>query len=280
MAIVTTDSKHYSNIADAIREKAGKTWEATYKPEDMPSGIAEVYTVGYEKGSNDGFMGGHEAGYEMGKQVERNEFWEHALMYEQDWTRRFAGSAWNDNTFRPTKDLKAKGGSFQMFSGCKITDLAGILRECGVTLDVSGEDWRVDDMFSSATLLTTVPYLDLRNASWGNSTLNGLFYGCTALHTIEGLHLNEDGNTTWGSSTFANCTALENLTIYGQNGQNGLNLSWSTKLTHDSLMSVINALQDKSGTGTPWTVTLGSVNLAKLTDAEKAMATQKGWTLA
>jgi hypothetical protein len=68
-------------------------------------------------------------------------------------------------------------------------------------------------------------------------------------------------------------------------GQNGFNVQNSTKLTHDSLINnegtgILNSLEDKSGTGSTWTITLGSANLAKLTDGEKAIATQKGWTLA
>ena len=45
-------------------------------------------------------------------------------------------------------------------------------------------------------------------------------------------------------------------------------------------MSVVDALQDYADSGTTYTVTFGAVNLAKLTDAEKATATGKGWTLA
>jgi hypothetical protein len=78
--------------------------------------------------------------------------------------------------------------------------------------------------------------------------------------------------------TFAHCVALEEIRIDGEIGQNGLSFSTSRKLTHDSLMSIINCLEAKTE-GT-WTVTLGATNLAKLTDAEKAIATQKGWTLA
>ena len=86
------------------------------------------------------------------------------------------------------------------------------------------------------------------------------------------------GKETGYSGTFGGCKALENLLVHGTIGQNGFNVSQSTKLTHDSLMSIINALEAKTE-GT-WTVTLGATNLAKLTDAEKAIATQKGWTLA
>lgn len=101
------------------------------------------------------------------------------------------------------------------------------------------------------------------------------FSNCYVLHTVSKIGVAE--STTF-ISTFTNCIELRNLTIDGVIGQNGFDVHWSTKLTHDSLMSIINALQTKtSGT---WTVKLGTTNLAKLTDAEKAIATQKGWTLA
>ena len=93
---------------------------------------------------------------------------------------------------------------------------------------------------------------------------------------IRKLVVNE--NTTYTASAFAAATKLEELNFEGVIGQSGLDVSPCTNLPHDSLMSIINALQTKtSGT---WTVTLGTSNLAKLTDAEKAIATQKGWTLA
>lgn len=109
------------------------------------------------------------------------------------------------------------------------------------------------------------------------NTYSNAFAYCTVLHTIAKLGCDE--NTAF-DNTFRNCYALRNITIDGVIGQNGFNVSASTYLTHDSLMSIIDHLADKSGTGTTWTITLGSTNLAKLTDAEKAIATQKGWTLA
>lgn len=256
MAIVTTDSKHYSNIAAAIREKTGKA--TTYKPEEIPAGVVEVY--------------------EVGKQAEHEEFWSNVLSGTA-WDCKFYGPTWTDKTFRPTVDVKPVGSAYSMFYLSMITDLVKTLEDAGVTLDTSGITSRVDNMFAWCTNLTTVPYLDVRNANFGTATLTGLFDYCSKLHTVKGLHLSE--STTFSTSTFGRCSALENLTIYGTIGQNGLYLAYSNKLTHDSLMSVINALADKTGdTSKNWTVTLGTTNLAKLTDAEKAIATQKGWTLA
>lgn len=53
------------------------------------------------------------------------------------------------------------------------------------------------------------------------------------------------------------------------------------KLTHDSLMSIINALFDwvADGQAPDIEISLGSTNLEKLTDDEKNIITSKGWIL-
>ena len=70
-------------------------------------------------------------------------------------------------------------------------------------------------------------------------------------------------------------------TIANSNDPNyTLNLSGCNKLTHDSLMSVINGLYDIASAGVqPQQLILGSTNLAKLSQAEKDMVTAKGWNL-
>lgn len=53
--------------------------------------------------------------------------------------------------------------------------------------------------------------------------------------------------------------------------------SGSNALSHDSLIRIINKLQPVS---TTQTLTIGSVNIAKLSNAEIAVATEKGWAVA
>lgn len=105
------------------------------------------------------------------------------------------------------------------------------------------------------------------------------FSGCRKLHTIEGVDFSSARAVKYA---FANCPELVNLTFNGVIKVTDLDLSSCTKLTHDSLMSAINALLDHKTAGTSGTfkLILGTTNLAKLTDAEKAIATQRGWTLA
>lgn len=75
---------------------------------------------------------------------------------------------------------------------------------------------------------------------------------------------------------FAICPELTEITG-NPNFKTSVGFSDSTKLTHDSLMVIINGLQTVTETQT---LTLGTDNLAKLSDAEKQIATDKGWTLA
>lgn len=126
-------------------------------------------------------------------------------------------------------------------------------------------------MFFECTSLKAVPPLDTSNGT----EFQNMFNTCKSLITIE--------LTSFVSSQymFANCLALENLTVTGTItvNNNYLKLSDSTLLTVDSLLSVLNALADNTGK-TKRTITLGATNLAKLTDEQKAIATNKNYTLA
>ena len=116
--------------------------------------------------------------------------------------------------------------------------------------------------------LATFPQLDLSN---GTNFTNAWFQ-CSALTTIPQLDLSKgtDFEQTW-----YNCPALTTLGGFGAISAD-IDLSSSTKLTVESIMNVIN----QAATVTGKTMTLGSTNLAKLTDEQKAVATSKGWTLA
>lgn len=65
----------------------------------------------------------------------------------------------------------------------------------------------------------------------------------------------------------------------GENYNITTNLSYCINLKYESILKLLNNLKDLSG-DTAKTLTLGATNLAKLTDEEKAIATNKNWTLA
>ena len=64
-----------------------------------------------------------------------------------------------------------------------------------------------------------------------------------------------------------------------KNISKNFNLANNNQLSHDSLIRIINNLKTLAS-GTTATLTIGTYNIAKLTSEEKAIATNKGWTLA
>ena len=247
MAIVTTDDRHYRNIASTIREKTGTS--TTYTPEEMPSGVSEVF--------------------DAGKKAEYDRFWDAFQNNGKrtNYDRAFYGEGWNETSYTPKYDMQPTSAN-QMFASSNVSGIEV------TTVDFS-KATTGDYLLYNCQKLTRVPTISLVSLSG----LNNTFAWSGNIVTIDKLVLKSDGSQTF-TTTFQSCGSLVNLTIVGTIGQNGFNVGGSPKLSHDSLMSIINALQDKTSVGGTWSVTLGATNLAKLTDAEKAIATQKGWTLA
>lgn len=82
--------------------------------------------------------------------------------------------------------------------------------------------------------------------------------------------------TSVDNTAFNACYNIEVVTL--EDGFNtNLNISFSTLYSVDTMVAMFNALSTTTSTKT---LTLGSTNLKKLTTEQKAIATNKGWTLA
>lgn len=97
------------------------------------------------------------------------------------------------------------------------------------------------------------------------------FNSCTNLETI---NLPSSVGTIFKTS-FLNCRSLTNVTLGDNFNCNNLDLSASTKYSVDTLIAMLTALADRSEQSA-YTLT----NLAKLSDDQRAIATDKNWTLA
>ena len=151
-----------------------------------------------------------------------------------------------------------------MFGGCStLTTIPQLDTSSGINFS---------NMFSVCEKLTTIPQLD---TSRGNS-FSSMFYRCSKLTTI---NLSSFYSSNY---MFESCIALENLNVTGTITvkNNYLNLSYSKNLTVESLLNVLNALSDNTSVSTTYKITLGSTNLAKLTDEQKQIAINKNYTLA
>ena len=100
-----------------------------------------------------------------------------------------------------------------------------------------------------------------------------MFYHCSKLTTIPQL---DTSKVTDMNNMFSYCSKLE--AIHMTNINANLSISASTLFTREALVEIIGNL--KAQTSGSKTLTMGSTNLAKLTDEDKAVATGKGWTLA
>lgn len=97
------------------------------------------------------------------------------------------------------------------------------------------------------------------------------FSGNRAITSILGLDIT---NLTGTNINFTNCTSLVYLELKGANKSFSVS---SSPLNKNSLLYILNNLQSVEEMQT---LTLGETNLAKLSEEEKAIATNKGWTLA
>lgn len=276
---ISANNEELRGILDTVQDlpDAGGGYDEGYEA-GLIAGQEEGYNSGYEEGFargseesyEEGYRYGLEEGEAAGKRAEHDAFWDAIQNFgnETQYSYKFMGAGWTDEAFKPKYDI-TPAGVYQTFYGCKITDLKGILDSQGVKLDTS-KATNCTYGFSGSTI-TRIPTLDCRKMT----SFSFPFTNCNNLTYIEKLIL-PDGFDL--GSSLSGLSALTSITIEGTIGAN-CNVMY-TPLSHDSLMSIISALKDYSGTGTTRTVTLGATNLAKLTDAEKAIATQKGWTLA
>lgn len=127
--------------------------------------------------------------------------------------------------------------------------------------------------FASCSTLTSLSF----PAGFGSAAMNvnSCFARCVSLVSLV-LPTGFGQNATNTENCFQACFSLTDITG-NPNIKTSFTFSDCTKLTHDSLMVVINGLQTVT---TTQKLTLGTANLAKLSDAEKKIATDKGWNLA
>ena len=217
--------------------------------------------------------------YQKGKQTQTDAFWESAQKtsagaLRTDYSYAFAGAMWNDETYSPKYNIAPSNCSNLFFHNYNIIAPFKCVEYPNAPITIDTSKSTNFDRFIYDCSVKALPTID----TTATTRLSTSFSYAVSLKTIDKLILKSDGSQTF-SSVFQGTTKLENIVIEGLIGQNGFDVSPCIKLTHDSLLSIINALKDYSGTTTPKTVTLGATNLAKLTDAEKATATEKGWTL-
>ena len=188
------------------------------------------------------------------------------------------------NAFYHTDTLS----SVPLYNTSNVVQMTGTFENSGVIslplFDTSNVT-RMDSIAQSASRLKVFPALNTSKVT----TMSAAFYHAQALEEVKQLDFSKVTDIGYLFGYCSNLTTLggfenlgesyspsssANLSVYA------LNLSDCSKLTHDSLMNVINNLYDIAAKGVKTQqLVLGRINLKKLTAEEIAIATDKGFSV-
>lgn len=171
----------------------------------------------------------------------------------------------------------------------QVTSMSGLFSGCRKLLTIPQLNTNnvvfMAVMFQGCTSLVSIPELNTENVTH----MNAMFQTCTNLLSVPKLKANSIVRISW---IFERCSNLTNVGGFENLGQAylttsaanysdyKLDLSASNKVTHESLINVINNLYDIKTKGcNQQQLVLGSTNIAKLTSEEIAIATNKGWAV-
>ena len=256
MSYIITNGQHYKDIATAIRSKM--LTDREYAPSEMASAIANIPSSA--DGTNDPIIGiylfnPNENGHPTKLKV---------VGWSLDNKETAFKETFDDYIFKDLESVE--------FINCDIKKWNCMFQNCTKLKSVSfPADLQTigNRCFSRCENLTTVILPK------GIKTLDVCaFEYCASLSKI---HLPNTLSSFNGS--FLYCGNLEDVTLDNDFNCNNVNLASSTKYSHDTILSWLNALADRTGL-TAYTLTIGATNLAKLTEDEKKIATDKNWNLA
>ncbi len=257
MAKKVYEESKIAAIASSIREKTGS--DTHYTTAEMPDGVGEVY--------------------EAGKQAEYDRFWDNfQRIFDGSISTycrtMFGGCGWDKENLNPKYKMTP-------------TQADGMFLNCGIyasePIDFSAIRDKFDfsrakdfiDTFSNAYMINIDIEVPSRITNIARMFKSNGFPAYSPNHIT--LKVSETV-INW-TETFSYCINLTDLCF-----KDGSVVSRSVDLKHspltvESMKSVISALKDYSAIGGAYTLTLKKDREAMLTDEEKAVATNKGWTL-
>ena len=218
----------------------------------------KVYNAGYEKGKAEGGGGG-----------ETEDWWGLFQNYGNRTNYQYAFAETVFEVINPTYGFENLTYAANMFNACKAEEI--------VIYNTKTSTWNYT-FYNCANLLRIKGHI----AVTSNTNVQYMCRACKKLKEFESLDISKlTTSNTHFAEAFSLCEALEEIRFTGTIPCN-VKFSYSPNLSHDSLMSIINALADYSEdtSGTSHKATLGSTNIAKLSTEEIQLIEDKGWTYA
>ena len=154
----------------------------------------------------------------------------------------------------------------------KATDMSYMFYDCHKLTSIPQLDTssatNMESMLYGCINLANIPQLDTSNVT----NMSEMFNNCAGLTSVPELNASAANSMRY---MFKNCTSLTSIGLYGF--RYSIDIS-STALGHDAIVAFLN--QAGNAYNSSQKITMGSAKLALLSDEEKAIATNKGWTLA
>ena len=188
----------------------------------------------------------------------------------------------------PQLDTSAAKNMLSMFNNCysltsipqlntsAVTNMNSMFNNCYSLTSIPQLDTsavtNMNNMFSFCYSLTSIPQLDTSAVT----NMSSMFSGCYSLTSIPQLDTSAVTNM---NSMFSNCYSLTTITLDNTvTGWAGYAISLSScSLGHTAIVKFFNSLPTITSAKA---ITLtGNPGVSKLTNAEKVIATERGWTL-
>ena len=159
-------------------------------------------------------------------------------------------------------DVEKLDTLYKMCYGCTSLAYVGELR----TANITDLRW----IFYGCSSLKHIDGIDTNSIT----SATEMFHGCTSLVTIHN-DLDFSNVREKIDDTFTSCRSLQNVYFAGTINVD-IAMNGCPKLTVESLVSLLNALCEN---GQGLKCKIGTTNLGKLTNEQKAIALNKGWEL-
>lgn len=280
MSYIITDDKHYKDIAKSIRSKMQTDRE--YYPEDMAIAIDNIPS------SADGtdnpitgiyFLNPNDNGYPTKIKVSGFKLENKETSFPLVFT---------DKIFKYIENVEFINCDFKYFQDgafANCSNLTNITLSDNVT-SIGNRVFQICSNLNSISIPNSVISIgeqafqacsNLKSITIPNSVTsigNWAFHACSNLKSIT----IPNSATSIGNYVLERCPNLVEVAI--EQGFNcNLDLSASTLYSRETILQWLNALADRTGQ-TAYKLTIGATNLAKLTEQDILIATNKNWTLA
>lgn len=212
--------------------------------------------------------------YEAGAKSEFDKFWDGLQNYgnRKNYDKGF--QYWGAEYIKPKYKVVPTGQASYMFADNP--NLKAILAEDFDLSSVAQATAWNNGVYGLCNGCSSLEYVEDINIQ-PNKYFGYMFANCKKLKEIRIVRANE--NTSF-DGTFYECRDLEEVWFEGVIADKSrLTLHFSSKLKKECVLDMFEHLKDFSETGETAKVGLHPNVISNLADAEKAIATQKGWTI-